>query len=52
VKPLYSNIIKIKVQPYIEPLMAYTEVTPVPYYIVGLGDGADRSEHAGMSSDN
>ncbi len=35
VKPLYSNVIMIKVQPYIEPLMAYTEVIPVPYYIVG-----------------
>lgn len=48
VKPLYSNVIMIKVQPYIEPLMAYTEVTPVPYYIVGLGDGAWNNSNEGL----
>ena len=48
VKPLYSNVIKIKVQPYIEPLMPYNEITPVPYYIVGLGDGAWNNSTAGL----
>jgi len=48
VKPLYSNVIKIKVQPYIEPLMPFNEVTPMPYYIVGLGDGTWNNSTAGL----
>lgn len=39
VKALYSNVIKLKILPYELPLLPYTEVTPAPYYIVGLGDG-------------
>jgi hypothetical protein len=46
--PLYSNVIKLKVQPYVFPLLPYTEVTTKPYYIVGLGDGAWNNSSAGL----
>ena len=48
VKPLYSNSIKLKVLPYEFPLFPYTEITPTPYYIVGLGDGAWNNSNAGL----
>ncbi len=39
VKPLYSNAIKLNIQPYVLPLFPYTEITPKLWYIIGLGDG-------------
>lgn len=48
VKPLYSNAIALKILPYEFPLFPYTEITPVPYYIVGLGDGAWNNTMAGL----
>lgn len=49
VKPAYSNSIKIKIMPFVLPLFAYTEVTPRPWYIVGL-DGIRKNEVAGLGS--
>jgi len=49
VKPVYSNPIKLKIKPYVLPLFAYTEVTPRPWYIVGL-DGLWKNEVAGLGS--
>lgn len=49
VKPLYSNVIKIKIIPYVLPLFPYTEVTPRLWYIVGLGGHWDNSV-AGLGS--
>lgn len=48
VKPLYSNVITIKVMPYEFPLFPFNEITPTPYYIVGLGDGAWNNSNAGL----
>lgn len=49
VKPLYSNVISIKVKPYIEPLAPFYDVTLRPWYIVGLGGHWDNS-FAGLGS--
>jgi len=49
VKPLYSNAIHIKIQPYVEPLSPYYDVTIRPWYIVGLGGSWDNSM-AGLGS--
>lgn len=49
VKPVYSNSIKLKIKPYVLPLFAYTDVTPRPWYIVGL-DGLWKNEVAGLGS--
>ena len=48
VKPLYSNVIKLKITPYVLPLFPYTEVEPRVWYIVGLGDGAWNNSIAGL----
>lgn len=48
VKPVYSNAIMLKILPYEFPLFPYTEITPTPYYIVGLGDGAWNNSNAGL----
>jgi len=45
VKPAYSNVIKLNIKPYVLPLFFYTEVTPRPWYIVGL-DGIWKNEVA------
>lgn len=50
VKPLYSNAIMLRITPYEFPLVAFTEITPVPYFIVGLGDGAWNNSTAGLGS--
>lgn len=39
VRPLYSNAIKLNIQPYVLPLFPYSEITPKLWYIIGLGDG-------------
>ena len=49
VKPVYSNAIKLNIKPYVLPLFPYTEVTPRPWYIVGLGGKWDNSV-AGLGS--
>jgi starch-binding outer membrane protein SusE/F len=49
VKPAYSNVIKLNIKPYVLPLFTYTEVTPRPWYIVGL-DGIWKNEVAGLGS--
>lgn len=48
VMPMYSNVIMLKITPYEFPLVSYNEVTPVPYFIVGLGDGAWNNSTAGL----
>jgi starch-binding outer membrane protein SusE/F len=49
VKVLYSNVIMLKVLPYyIEDLKPFTEVTPVPYYVIGLGDGNWNNDASGL----
>ncbi|MBP1677965.1 MAG: hypothetical protein H6Q20_2524 [Bacteroidetes bacterium] len=48
VKPLYSNVISLKVMPYEFPLFPYNEITPTPYYIIGLGDGKWTNSTAGL----
>lgn len=45
VKPLYSNVIKMKIQPY---YMELKDADPVPYFIIGLGDGAWNNSAAGL----
>ena len=49
VKPLYSNVISLKIKPYIEPLDYYYNVTLRPWFIVGLGGKWDNSV-AGLGS--
>jgi len=49
VKPLYSNVISLKIKPYIEPLDYYYNVTLRPWYIVGLGGKWDNTV-AGLGS--
>lgn len=49
VKPLFSNVITLKVKPYIEPLAPYYEVTLRPWYIIGLGNVWDNNT-AGLGS--
>jgi len=46
-QPLYSNVKTIKIKP-LASLKPYSLVTPVPYYIVGLGDGAWNNSAAGI----
>ena len=49
VKPLYSNVITLNIQPYFyEDLKPYTAVTPVPYYIIGLADGKWNNDPSGI----
>jgi hypothetical protein len=48
VKPLYSNVIKLRITPYVLPLFPYTEVTPRLWFIVGLGDGKWTNSPAGL----
>ena len=49
VKDLYSNAIVLHILPYFfQDLKPYTEVTPVPYFIVGLGDGAWNNDPTGL----
>jgi hypothetical protein len=43
VKPLYSNVISLKIKPYIEPLDFYYNVTLRPWFIVGLGGNWNNS---------
>ena len=50
VKPLYSNAISINIIPYIEPLYPYTELTPSPWYIVGLGGVWDNGSNDDIGS--
>jgi hypothetical protein len=50
VEPLYSNTISINIMPYIEPLYPYTEVTPSPWYIVGLGNVWDNNSNDDIGS--
>jgi len=49
VKPLYSNVIKLRILPYVLPLFPYTEVAPRLWYIVGLG-GNWTNSIAGLGS--
>lgn len=49
VQPLYSNVIKVKIIPYMEPLAPYSDVTVRPWYIVGMGGKWDNSS-AGLGS--
>ena len=51
VKPLYSNVVKLKITPYEFPLFPYTDksITVRPWYIVGLGNKWDNST-AGLGS--
>ena len=49
VQPLYSNAIKLSVQPYFyQDLKSYTDVTPAPYYIIGMADGAWNNDNSGL----
>ena len=51
VKPLYSNVVKLKITPYEFPLFPYTDasITVRPWYIIGLGGKSDNST-AGLGS--
>lgn len=49
VQPLYSNVIMLSIQPYFyQDLRPYTEVTPIPYYIIGMADGAWNNAASGL----
>ena len=50
VKPLYSNVIKLNIMPYVLPLFPYTEVTPRLWFIVGLGDGKWTNSKEGLGT--
>jgi len=45
VKPLYSNVVKLKITPYEFPLFPYTDksITVRPWYIIGLGGKWDNN---------
>ena len=49
-KPLYSNVVKLNIQPYfMEDLVSYENAKKIiPWYIIGLGDGAWKNEVAGL----
>jgi len=43
-----SDIVSLQITPYKNPLMPYYEVTPKPYYIIGLADGNWNNSVAGL----
>ena len=45
---LASNIVSLKITPYKNPLLPYTAVTPKPYYIIGLANGAWNNSVGGL----
>jgi hypothetical protein len=52
VKPLYSNTVKLNILPYfMEDLVSYDKAKKiVPWYIIGLGDGAWKNDISGLGS--
>jgi len=50
VKPLFSNVISLKIRPYVLPLFPFTEVTTKPWYIIGLADGKWTNAAEGLGS--
>ena len=50
VKPLYSNVVKLKVLPYfMQDLVGFKEAKKLTYwYVIGLGDGGWKNELAGV----
>lgn len=52
VKPLFSNVVKLRVNPYfMEDLVSFEAAKKLTYwYIIGLGDGAWNNELAGVGS--
>lgn len=52
VKPVYSNVIKLNILPYfMEDLVSYDKAKKiVPWYVIGLGDGAWKNEVAGLGA--
>jgi len=51
VKPLYSNVVKLRITPYEFPLFPYTDasITLRPWYIIGLGGKWDNNK-AGLGA--
>ncbi|MDD3787581.1 MAG: SusE domain-containing protein [Petrimonas sp.] len=50
VKPVYSNVVKLNILPYfMEDLVSYDNAKKIiPWYVIGLGDGAWKNEVAGL----